>query len=75
MNAPEDLGLTVKAGGPTAAPETPGLWVRTTVHLALAGPRGSVHYVDPADPDVAHALRATWLVPLAGQNYQPEETP
>lgn len=82
----KDLGLT-GGRGPAAAPELPavgnggggdttggaGIWVRTTVALPFAGARGSVHYVDPTDPDVLKALKATWLVPLPGENWPPEE--
>lgn len=71
----KDLGLT-GGRGPAAAPEpSVGIWVRTTVALPFAGARGSVHYVDPTDPDVLKALNATWLVPLPGENWPPEETP
>lgn len=58
-------------GGLTAdPPETPiGLWVRATVHLPKL-PRDHLAYVDPTDPQVADALRATWLVPLPGQHWQ-----
>lgn len=71
----KDLGLT-GGRGPAAAPEPPaGIWVRTTVALPFAGGRGSVHYVDPTHPDVLKALKATWLVPLPGENWPPEETP
>lgn len=66
--APEDLGLT--AGGPAPAPETlSGLWVRATVNLHGA-PRDSIHYVNPADPEVADRLRKDFLVPLPGQDAQ-----
>lgn len=74
--AVEDLGLGLR--GPPAAETVPpprGLWVRTTCHIPWGGDRGTIHYVDPDEPQVARALEHLRMVPLPGQdwNYNQEE--
>lgn len=69
----QDLGLT--AGGPASAPDPHrGLWVRGTRNHYEGIRAGQLEYVDPTDPEVIRKLTHGWLVPLPGQNYDPQET-
>lgn len=76
--AVEDLGLPAGVAAPESPPSPPsGLWVRTTCHIPWGGDRGTIHYVNPDDPEVKRALEHLRIVPLAGQDWNPsqEETP
>lgn len=69
-SAVEGLGLPAGVAAPESLPSPPrGLWVRTTCHIPWGGDRGTIHYVDPADPKVARALEHERIVPLPGQDW------